>query len=57
MIKSISCDRCDGTGHMSYFDACYIRDDTGKWPLRTYGCIKCEGLGEVDDEENEDCEV
>ena len=53
MSKIISCDRCDGTGHMTYHDACDMRDYSGVWPLRMYGCIKCDGLGEIGEVEDE----
>lgn len=50
----IKCPRCDGTGYMCLEDFLDIKDRDGLALLRAFGCLKCGGLGEIDDPEAED---
>jgi phage FluMu protein Com len=53
MPKTIPCPRCNGTGYMRLEDFLDIKDRDGVGPVRAFGCPKCEGLGEIDDPEEE----
>jgi hypothetical protein len=44
----MKCPSCNGTGDMPFDQVhdCYERD--GHWPNRRFGCLECDGLGEVE---------
>ena len=48
MVKLINCPACNGTGDMPHETACDLFERDGVWPNRVYGCVVCEGLGEVE---------
>ena len=48
------CPRCDGTGYMCLEDFLDFRDRDGVPPIRAFGCPRCSGLGQIEEESNEE---
>jgi hypothetical protein len=46
----MKCSCCNGTGDMPDHVARDIYEATGERPNQRFGCIECDGLGEVEDE-------
>ncbi len=45
------CTHCDGTGHMNHEMAMDLYDRDGEMPNRHFGCVPCDGTGEVEGED------
>lgn len=47
----MKCPDCNGTGHMSNEQARDLYERDGTRPNQTFGCVECDGLGEIEDGE------
>ncbi len=47
----MTCPDCDGTGHMNNEQARDIFERDGERPNQVFGCVACDGCGEVEGEE------
>ena len=47
----MKCSCCNGSGDMPNEVARNIFDETGERPNQQFGCLECQGLGEVEDED------